>query len=146
MMTKLVWLFIWCLLSALWIAEVQNVQTENKSAENFYKAVKAKFSQVAVNCTEFIPEDWRLLMLEHEPPNDPTYGMMLAPLEYLLQCLHAKLVNMNETAPFSFTARPYIQYNIALNEVVSLGFDGILITKAWNFHDFYNLSKLQYIL
>ena len=98
------------------------------STNDFYSAVSAKLGQEALNCTYSIPEGWLKVMLAHEPPNDPTGGEML--VEYLLACLHKNRNLVNEASPFSLSPLPHIFYDISLNQVVSLGFDGTLVTKA----------------
>lgn len=110
---------------------------DKMSMENYYNMISYELTKAAVNCTSFIPKDMLQIMQSNDPPVHPTYGEMTVPLEFLLKCLHANLLNVNESSPFSYTLAPTIKYNIALNEVVSLGFDGILVTKAhtsYNFH------------
>ena len=110
----------------------------NLTTEDFYNELSIKLKQEALNCTRYIPQQWKTWMQEHEPPSDPeTVGgvtrdtsQALAGFEYLTRCLHAELAHKNETPPFSLTLHPTIAYNMVLNEVVSLGFDGTLVTKA----------------
>ena len=50
--------------------------------------------------------------------------------EYLFACLSAELRTTNWTDPFSHMYNSTIEYSIALNEVLSLGFDGVLTLRA----------------
>ena len=129
------WFFIgW----ALWLACARCV---NLTTDEFYNELSRKLRQDALNCTQYIPQQWRKWMQEHEPPSGPdTAGnenkrhvSLLAGFEYLSQCLHAELSNQNETPPFSLMLRLTINYSMVLNKVVSLGFDGTLVTKACKF-------------
>lgn len=105
-------------------------QVANKSIKGFFTAADAELAKGAVNCTRFIPANWRQLLQEHNP-DGPTSGQLLrVPEDYLLACLRAELKQKNGTSPFSFTPRNHISYNIALKEVVSLDFDGILVTQV----------------
>lgn len=123
------WISVEC---ALWLA---CAQCGNLTTEEFYNELSRKLRQEALNCIPYIPQQWRTWMQEHEPPSDPENTgngkrHVLPRFEYLSQCLHAELANMNETPPFSLTLHPTIAYGMVLNEVVSLGFDGTLVTKA----------------
>ena len=113
-------------------AQTQCGKEPHLSTNIFYSAVSTKLEQAALNCTYLIPEGWRKVMLAHEPPNDPTGGQML--VEYLLACLHENRKLVNEASPFSLSPLPNISYDISLNQVVSLGFDGTLTTKALRFN------------
>lgn len=91
----------------------------------------AKYPYEPVNCTRYIPANWRRWSNEQYQSKDSLAGVLIyAPLEYLIACLRAELTHTNETPPFSLTREPTIEYSIALNEVVSLGFDGQLVTKV----------------
>ena len=114
--------------SVLWLTLVYCNGDSDQSSKSFYTAINEQLEQTAVNCSSFIPDSMRELMSKHEPPDDPTGGQML--VEYLLACLHRSLVRMNEASPFALSARPQILYDVVLNQVVSLGFDGTLVTKA----------------
>ena len=117
---------------AFWLTGVLCDRVINKSNNDndFYAAVNAKRAQDAANCSQYIPNDWQQWMRNHEPPTDTNGDQMLAPLQYLLECLRATLVHVNGTSPFSLIPHPHILYNMALNEVLSFGFDGTLVTKA----------------
>ena len=70
-------------------------------------------------------------MHEHEPPDDVDSEEMHLFLKPLLTCLHnEQLPGVNDTSPFPLVASPLILYNVALNEVLSLSFDGIIAVKA----------------
>ena len=114
--------------SVLWLTLVHCNGDTNQSSKSFYTAVNEQLEKSAVNCSRFIPDGMQELMSEYEPPDDSTGGQML--VEYLLLCLHRRLVRMNEASPFALTASPQILYDLVLNQVVSLGFDGKLVTKA----------------
>lgn len=103
-----------------------NQSTSDNYTNNFYIDAAEQFSKNAINCSRYIPDFWRTIMLKNEPPEE------FVPQQYLYECLRAEIQNVNTTSPFWFTARnsSYIKYYIALNEVLSLDFDGILVTKA----------------
>ena len=84
------------------------------------------------NCTQYIPKDDQRWMRE----NPDSAKIMLVPSEYLYACLNAELPHVKDSPPFELVSNPIIHYNIGLNQVVSLGFDGILTTKALIFHIF----------
>ena len=119
------WFIIWW---PVWLTIMQQALATQKPTNSFYTAISTKQTLAALNCTSSIPASLSELMHMHEPPNDPTGGQVLA--EYLLACLHQRLPRRNERSPFSHVAQPQINYDITLNQVVSLGFDGTLITKA----------------
>lgn len=102
----------------------------SQTLNDFYSEINQKHSKAALNCSNKIPEDWRELMRTREPPNDMAGNHIMA--EYLLSCLHERLVFINETSPFSYTPEPQILYDIILNQMVSLSFDGTLVTKAYS--------------
>lgn len=106
--------------STLWLSGLLFSQAD------FYSDINKYLTKNAQNCTKYIPKDLRKLLRNAEPPNDEN----LVLLESLLRCLHKSLRHMNESSPFALTQYPQILYNIALNEVVSLNFDGILAIKA----------------
>lgn len=93
-------------------------------------AINATFAQETVNCSRYIPAKWIKLMQEYEPNDTITGHLHHVPEEFLIECLREELKYKNESSPFSFLLGGVILYNIAINEVVSLGFDGILVTKA----------------
>lgn len=118
---------------AQWLSGAQSSGPPTRKSRRFDAAVNAKRAEAAVNCTRYVPDEWRQWMRAHEPLDEPASsggGKMLAPLEYLFACLQAELPHVNETSPFSLTPSPRIEYEMALHEVVSLGFNGILATKA----------------
>lgn len=117
-------LLIW---SALWLTLTHYVRSASNLTKNIYSAIDQQLSDGALNCTNSIPHNLLQMMRVHEPPFDSTGGQMLA--EYLQSCLQKNIVSM-QTPPFSLTDKPRILYNIALNQVVSLGFDGTLQAKA----------------
>lgn len=133
-MLIVLWLFVGC---ALWLMAVCCVRAANQSKNDFYAVANAKLARDATNCTRYIPSDWRQLMREHEPETSTTDEQPVVPEEYLYACLHDDKKNMNETAPFSFAQYSFIRYNMAINDVLSLGFDGTLITKACIFDPLY---------
>lgn len=101
----------------------------------FDKAVAAMRKNATANCTKYIPDNMQKLMKEYNPPEDPVSGQkMLVPTEYLHACLYAELPHVLDSSPFTLVSRPLIRYNIGLNHVVSLGFDGVLVTKALHFY------------
>lgn len=124
-MRKVVWLLFGLAIS---INTARSSRADLNSTTDYYPAVREKLSNEAVNCTESIPQDWREFMRKHEPPNNKVGGYAL--VKYLIECLHAKLVHLNETSPFAFVPNPFIKYDIMLNQVVSLKFDGALHTKV----------------
>lgn len=124
MRTTLWILILWPLLSS----DTQYGVATFQSTGDFYTAINKELDEEAANCTNSIPDKRRLLMNVHEPPNDQTGGKMLT--EYLLACLHQKILNINEASPFSLSAQPRILYDIVLNQVVSLSFEGTFETKA----------------
>ena len=93
-------------------------------------AVSNLRDRAAVNCTGYIPEEWKQLMLEHHPS---FLYKNFVPNEYLLACLNAQFPLVKNSPPFSLVSRPEISYNVGFNQVVSLGFDGILTIKALHF-------------
>ena len=119
---------------AIWISCLQSQSAQaniNTGMSNdFYSIINQSLSTTALNCTNFITPSWRKWMKLTDPPDDLAGGQMLVLLKSLLSCLHWNLKLMNETSPFALTPQPQILYNVALNEVVSLSFDGILITKV----------------
>lgn len=112
------------------ISNLQSGQANINMSNDFYFVINKSLTQTALNCSQYIPNTWREWMMLTEPPNDLAGGQMLVLLRSLLSCLHGNLTHMNETAPFALSPYPQILYNIALSEVVSLSFDGILVTKA----------------
>lgn len=126
-MRTALWSFIgW----GLCLIGTHSAQAANKSTKNFYTAAREELLKGARNCTRYIPDNWLQLMREIEPV-DPTSGIQLSvPEDYLYSCLSNELKHKNDTSPFSYTSRNYITYNIALKEVVSLGFDGILAAQV----------------
>lgn len=124
---NLFWILIFL---SQWISRALCDRAANKSIKDFFAAANLELEQSAVNCTSYIPARWRQLMQEHEPA-DPSSGHQLdVSEEYLVECLHGELKRKNRTSPFSYSPRNYLLYNIVLREVVSLGFDGILLTQA----------------
>ena len=93
-------------------------------------AVSNLRNRTAVNCTGYIPEEWKQFMREHHPVNN---YRNFVPNEYLLACLTAQFPLVKNTPPFSLASSPQISYNVGLNQVVSLGYDGILTIKALHF-------------
>ena len=124
-MNKAMWFFILC---PVWLTVMQSSLATQQPTNDFYTAINTQQILAALNCTSSIPDSLRELMHMHEPPNDSTGGQILA--EYLIACLHQRLPRRTERSPFSHVAQPQINYDITLNQVVSLGFDGTLITKA----------------
>jgi hypothetical protein len=123
------WIFIcW----ALFLTSIQCSKNDTNQTKLDEVLIGIRNSS-AVNCTQFIPPEIQKLMWEHDPPNVRSSGQMYALVEYLLACLLAKLPNTKDTSPFAFLSDPTISYNVGLNQVVSLGFDGILTTKAITF-------------
>ena len=120
-----------CMCSALLIKFIQCSNGDNSSnAAKLDAALAAIRKKSVVNCSIFIPEEIQQLMRENDPPNLPNAGQMFALVEYLLACLQTKLPNVGDSSPFALLSNPTIAYNVGLNQVVSLGFDGILTTKA----------------
>lgn len=93
-------------------------------------AINKKLSEEAANCTSYIPEKWIQLMREYQPRDKKTHHLHHVPEEYLIACLRREFRQKNDSSPFSMSIGGSISYNIAINEVVSLGFDGIFVTKA----------------
>lgn len=91
--------------------------------KKFYIDLENSFKQKAVNCTRYIPADFRSLTVKYN-----VSGILTS--EYLLACLNAELPKTNRTSPLELGIDPSIKYNFALNEVLSLGFDGLLVLKA----------------
>lgn len=114
------------------------VQMANQWTHEYYIDAEEHLSQEALNCARYIPSGWRQLMLRHEKTmNQLRDNRECVPQQYLFTCLQVELRQMNETSPFSFTSpnATRIEY-MALNEVVSLGFDGSLVTKARAFAEY----------
>lgn len=132
-MKNVLWILIVCALS-LAVSHCNATLANHWTSGNDYNFdARRQLSKNVINCSSYIPDYWRQIMLKNEPPTDPTSGMEeFVPQQYLYACLQAELRHVNATSPFSFTARDssFIKYNIALNEVVSLGFDGTLVTRA----------------
>lgn len=131
-MNNALWFSIAC---ALWLGSHCNDTVANQSTNDYYKRAVEKLREEAINCSKYIPSAWRQIMQNSEPPFDPISNRKeYVPQQYLFDCLRAELRHMDEASPFSLAARnsdeSRIEYNIALNEVVSLGFDGTLVTKA----------------
>ena len=125
-MRNILWTF-WLIIEwAQWINGAQIISTNKQ----YYDELKSVLNKNATNCTEYIPENWRQWMKD----NSIALGNRTLPVgyQYLRTCLHDKLVNVNETSPFQFTENPQFEFNMILNEVVSLGFDEVLVTKAWH--------------
>lgn len=118
----------------IWISSPHYGQAEIQiTNDDFYSVINTSLTQTSVNCTQYIPNNWREVMMRTQPPRDLADGQMLVLLKPLLACLHGELTHMNESSPFSLTPRPEILYSMALCEVASLSFEGILVTKAKNF-------------
>lgn len=115
---------------ALWVSVVHCEKSANNSTTSLDDAINKKLSEEAANCSSYIPEKWIQLMRDNQP-NDPiSHHMHHVPEEYLIACLHGEVRHKNGSSPFSTSLGGTIQYNIAINEVVSLGFDGIFVTKV----------------
>lgn len=100
-------------------------------ADNFKIEVNRMFEQTATNCTPYIAQNFLSLLVKYEYQIlNGTDTVMHVPDEYLIDCLRAELPKTNWTSPFRFAPNASMQYNIAINEVLSLGFDGVLVTKA----------------
>ena len=128
-MRTLVWI-LWVIFEcAQWLNAVQSDPVVHSKPKDLYSALNKILKLNATNCTKYIPENWQQWMRDNgiteELNNEKTMGS-----EYLLVCLNRELNNVNETSPFSLTDKDNIDYSMSLNEVVSLGFDGILISKA----------------
>ena len=113
--------------SALLLMEMHCGQLLAQHSEMFfeYKIIES-LHKLAANCTPYISPYFRLIMNERLEP--PRY--MNVPSEYLDACLRANLPKTNSSAPFQYWQTSSLAYNIAINEVVSLDFDGNLQTKA----------------
>lgn len=112
----------------VWLTASNGRATAN-SAIDFFPAAKEMFEKKAVNCTESIQPHWRELMQKSVHYKNGGFTLVKS----LSECLHGKLIHVNETAPFPLVENPLILYDIMLNQVVSLGFDGTLITKVLYF-------------
>ena len=132
-MKTLVWTFVLILKWAQLLNVVQSAPVVHSTTKNLYTALYKALENNAANCTKYIPEKGQQWMRDNgitEQLNKERAQTMWS--EYLLACLNRELENaiVNETSPFSLTENDTIQYSMSLNEVVSLGFDGILISKA----------------
>lgn len=127
---------------ALCLTLAYRVQSVDQIRNDFYEAADAKLKEDAINCTRYIPEDWQKLMREHKPPLYKSGRLLYVPEEYLFDCLKAEFKNKNRTSPFSFSKDDNIEYSIVLNEVMSLSFDGLLVTQASNICYICNLDLL----
>ena len=120
------WLFIeW----AQWINSAQSRSAVHSTKESLYSAIRNNLNKTAANCTKYISPNWTQWMRENEIDYKLREEILFGS-EYLLACLHDQLTNVNETSPFSLIENATLTYDIALTEVVSLGFDGTLVTKA----------------
>lgn len=99
-------------------------ETTNGSTNDVDKDIEEKLLRDIINCTRYIPADFLQIMYKHQST------LEIVPYDYQIACLQAELRHKNETPPFDLRKESTIKYNIALNELVSLGFDGTLITKA----------------
>lgn len=137
------------LLSVFWlfyISVVHCTTTTNPSKTDSYSKFKEIFDRNATNCTRYIPADILQIMRENDPSiefneyseNSAIFSQMV-PEEYLFACLRKEFKHKNDTSPFSFTNGNVLEYNVALNELVSLSFDGTLITKALSFLSFFSI-------
>lgn len=117
---------IWFIIG--WVQYLNGVQS-NSTKSHIYNALKAKLEQDAANCTKYIPSDWIQWMQVNNIPKDISDELTMGSEELFL-CLHGEILNVNYTSPFELTDKDEIKYSMTLNEVVSLGFDGILVTKA----------------
>ena len=130
-MRTLVWTF-WLIFEwAHWRNAVQSVPMMHSTTKNLYSALYKTLENNAANCTKYIPEKWQQWMRDNSITKEVDLEQTMGS-EYLLACLNRELENVkvNETSPFSLSDQDNISYSMALNEVVSLGFDGILISKA----------------
>ena len=130
-MRTLVWTLLLIIEWAQLLNAIQSDPVVYSTPNDLHSALKETPEQNAANCTKYIPEKSQQWMRDHgitkKLDDWKTIGS-----EYLLACLNRELENVivNETSPFSLTEKDNIQYSMSLNEVVSLGFDGILISKA----------------
>lgn len=107
----------------------------NESEADEYEELNDTSPHAALNCTTYVQTDVRQWMSDHKPGTHKKSGSpMNAPLEFVVACLRGELKHVNETSPFWIRPDPVIEYNMALNEVTSLGFDGVLVTKVCPVH------------
>ena len=128
-MRTLVWT-PWLILEwAQWLNAVQSDPVVYSTPKQLYSELDKYLRKNALNCTKYIPEKLQQWMRDHGITEEID-GQYIIGSEYLLPCLNRELGNVNETSPFSLRENSEISYSMALNEIVSLGFDGILISKA----------------
>ena len=113
-------------------------ETQYYNEAKMIKALSDLPNRAAVNCTRYIPEDLKQWMIVNNwithPQQKVIVGEYFAPNEYSFACLNAEIPPIaRKTSPFAFYLRPRIEYSVGFNQVVSLGFDGILTTKALHF-------------
>ena len=130
-------LTVWiCISWAFCFTSTECSNGDNNACESYLPLIVFKQKTIA-NCTQYIPKDEQHWMRENKPAKYPdNTEIMLVPSEYLYACLNAELPHVKDSPPFELVSNPLICYNIGLNQVVSLGFDGILTTKALIFHIF----------
>ena len=87
----------------------------------------ALFGYSSVNCTGYIPSTAYAVMQKWEATALSNY-MYSVPEGYLACCLHG-ITYDNDISPFAFTLNAKFQASFAMNDFVSLDFDGNLETK-----------------
>ena len=128
-MRTFLWIPLLILEWAQWLNAVQSDPVVHSTTNKLYRTLFKTLEQNAANCTKYIPEKWQQWMRDNSITKELN-NMQKMGSDYLLACLNRERENVNETSPFSLTENDEIYYSIALNEVVSLGFDGTLISKA----------------